>query len=145
MTSLLVHFGIRKTGSSSIQETLLNNASRLEATRYLAFGMANSSLMVRDSSAGPKGSRPTGGRCLRAASPRAYPNSGAPRRLSFPPKPSRTLTFLLCARSLHPVILRGSDRFIGYIRDPVGYQRSVFQEHLKYLYDGFFPDGPLRI
>jgi hypothetical protein len=33
-------------------------------------------------------------------------------------------------------------RFTGYVRDPVGYQRSVFQEHLKYVHDGFFPSGP---
>jgi len=151
MTPLLVHFGIPKTGSSSIQQTLWQNRDRMGDWRLLAFGQPNSSLtvnhafswaenlMVRHDPEKRDRARDRLGRALRQG-------KGAPAILSA------ESIVNLSAEELADLVtfLRDHDtrpRFIGYLRDPVSYTRSAMQERLKFKFFPaipFLPDAPLE-
>ncbi len=151
MTPLLVHFGIPKTGSSSIQQTLWHNRDRLGDWRLLAFGQPNSSLtvnhafswaenlMVRFDAVKQAQARDRLGTALRAG-------NGAPAILS-----AETIVNLSedelggMLDFLHDHDAR--PRFIGYLRDPVSFTRSAMQERLKvrlFAALPFLPDAPLE-
>jgi hypothetical protein len=151
MTPLLVHFGIPKTGSSSIQQTLWHNRDRIDPWRLLAFGQPNSSLtvnhafswaenlMVRHDPVKQAQARDRLAAALRAG-------DGAPAILS-----AETIVNLT-QDELGGMLdfLRDHDarpRFIGYLRDPVSFTRSAMQERLKvrlFAALPFLPDAPLE-
>jgi hypothetical protein len=140
---ILVHFGIRKTGSTSIQETLLHNGDRLGTTRYLAFGMANSSFMVRNLFRWPDRLTPDRRQMFETRFTRGLAGLGPVPRAIFSAETISDLDIPALRALIAALSATGAKiRFTGYMRDPVGYQRSVFQEQLKYTYDGFFPSGP---
>ena len=129
MTPLLVHFGIPKTGSSSIQQTLWHNRDRLGTWRFLAFGQPNSSLtvnhafswaenlMVRFDAAKQAQARDRLGAALRAG-------DGVPAILS-----AETIVNL-SADELGGMLdflrdHKARPRFLGYLRDPVSFTRSA--------------------
>ncbi len=89
---MLVHFGIRKTGSSSIQETLFRAPDgALGDPRYLSYGIANSSLMVRNLFVAPTAIPASSRACCAPASTLACAVSPPPAR-HLRPRRSRIST-----------------------------------------------------
>ena len=141
---MLVHFGIRKTGSSSIQETLFRAPDgALGDTRYLSYGIANSSLMVRNLFVAPDSHSRVVQGVLRTRFDLGV------RRIASAPHAilsAETISDLDTAgleKLTAALSARGAQlSFIGYLRDPVTYLRSAFQEQLKNAYGRGFPFGP---
>jgi hypothetical protein len=145
---MLVHFGTRKTGSSSIQETLFRNAGTLGTTRYLSYGMANSSLMVRDLFVAPD-RLPADRLELVSASFAAGLRDITPApRAIFSAETISDLDAAGLERLIGALSANGAQlNFIGYLREPVSYLRSLFQEQIKYAHDkpfGYAPDANFR-
>jgi hypothetical protein len=141
---MLVHFGIRKTGSSSIQETLFRaDDSALGDTRYLSYGIANSSLMVRNLFVAPDShSRMVHG-VLRTRFDMGLRRIAASPRAMFSAETISDLDAAGAQKLAAALSARGAQlSYIGYLRDPVTYLRSAFQEQLKNAYGRGFPFGP---
>jgi hypothetical protein len=141
---MLVHFGTRKTGTSSIQETLFRNEGRLGQARYLAFGRANSSLMVRDLFVAPNPATQDRLHARFAAALRAI--AAAPQAI-FSAETICDLNPDGLARLAAALTAQGARlTWLGYLRDPVSFSRSIMQERLKLRYFDalpFLPDAPL--
>jgi hypothetical protein len=143
---MLVHFGTHKTGSSSIQNTLFHNHDRLGETRYIAFGNPNSSLMVRSIFSTPDpGTVPQ--QKLRARFEACVHDSATAPRAIFSAEVICNLDANELARMISALSANGARlRYLGYLRDPVSFSRSVMQERLKIRYFAalpFLPDAPL--
>jgi hypothetical protein len=140
---LIVHFGPRKTGTSSIQETLFRNPGRLGRARYMAFDIPNSSLMVREAFLTPESHnrlvRTTMDLRFRLALTRV---ARAPRAI-FSAETISDLDEPALARLATLLASRGARlTFLGYLRDPVSYSRSAMQERLKMRYFAALPFLP---
>lgn len=140
---LFIHFGTHKTGSSSIQDTLYRNDGRSFGYDYPDLGSANGSLALsgafRDAEAlMTRRLVPS----LEIAARRKERELGRLRTLlaSAP----RHLPKVLSAEEIahfKPAELEALDRFVsgylperiylGYVREPVSYMRSAYQETLK--------------
>lgn len=141
---LLVHFGVYKTGSSAIQQTLFNHAAGLSDCAYLGAGAPNHSLLVRtavldaklaqerfapgDSLEIVQQRKDHAARTLQTALAAAAPAGriivSAEAICGFSATELETLRGLLAPHAEHI-------RFFGYMRDPVTLTASVFQEQLK--------------
>ena len=145
---MLVHFGTRKTGSSSIQETLFRNAGALGTTRYLSYGMANSSLMVRDLFVAPDRLPAEGLDMVRARFAAGLHDITPAPRAIFSAETISDLDAAGLERLIGALSANGAQlSFIGYLREPVSYLRSLFQEQIKYAHDkpfGYAPDANFR-
>ncbi len=141
---ILVHFGIFKTGTTSIQQTLFDHAAGLSGCAYLDAGVPNHSLLVRTAVLDAKVSHErfapqdsperfqkrkvqaakTLARALAAAAPAGRVIVSAETICGF------TTTEL---ETLRDFLIPHSDRirFLGYMRDPVTLTASVFQEQIK--------------
>ena len=141
---ILVHFGIFKTGTTSIQQTLFDHAAGLSGCAYLDAGVPNHSLLVRTAVLDAKVSHErfapqdsperfqkrkvqaakTLARALAAAAPAGRVIVSAETICGF------TTTEL---ETLRDFLIPHSDRirFFGYMRDPVTLTASVFQEQIK--------------
>lgn len=152
---LTVHFGVHKTGSSSIQETLFANADALGAVTYIHPGVPNSSQFVSQAFL-------QGDKLVNAV----QPDHREPGRLAgmqtrararfaqllqaHPPDAQLLLSaeaitqfneaecrdFIEAVREHH-----GTSRFRCYVRDPVSYWRAAFQETLKVRFRPFGTDS----
>lgn len=139
---VIVHYGILKTGSSSIQETLYQNRTVLKTVCYPDLGLANGSLTIAHAFAEP---RNLVDRHLVANLATAQVNRRLARhRLSQALARSGSAVPVLSAEviswfsdgeiSALDEFLRSAGlvpSYVGYIREPVSYLRSVFQETLK--------------
>lgn len=140
---LVVHFGTLKTGSSSIQETLYAAGDALGDVDYVAFGMANASLTIRNAFMRPE-------RLARRLPPDAARNPERLRRLArerldgalaaLAPQRRAILSAEIishltedeCSELVAALRAAGKPlEFHGYLRDPVSYYRSAFAERLK--------------
>lgn len=120
---LIVHFGMHKTGSTSIQETLFHNRKALGDSRYLGFGQVNGSFGIsrffRQSDADPAD--------FHLALSKLPPHRGIISAEGLTTLGERQLDAFLKALEANGV----NARFIGYVREPVGYYTSMFQQTLK--------------
>lgn len=141
---MLVHFGIRKTGSSSIQETLFRAPEgALGDTRYLSYGIANSSLMVRNLFVAPDSHSRVVQGVLRTRFDLGLRRIAASPRAIFSAETISDLDTAGLEKLTAALSARGAQlSFVGYLRDPVTYLRSAFQEQLKNAYGRGFPFGP---
>ena len=139
---IIIHFGTRKTGTSSIQQTLFDAGDRLPDMAYVHGKLANSSLMVRNAflsmdRLGKKLSEDeeilqaheTGKSVVMAAMNRAARRSNrlilsAEVISDFNPAEIDTMAQTLASFATQ-------HRFVGYVRDPASYARSVFQQIVK--------------
>ncbi len=139
-----VHFGSRKTGSSSIQRTLFDAAGTLGTAAYVSSGVPNSSRMVAFSI---RKNTPKGG----SAQVNMASNSESFRQLgraeltsALDRAASQSNRLILSAESIigfHEDELRALNqvmksyaetvRYVGYVREPVSLARSMFQQLLK--------------
>jgi hypothetical protein len=151
---VFLHIGIFKTGSSSIQETLYANRGAGAGFNYPDLGMANGSLKLAIAHAAPeslvqRGFFARADEAERAAGPAqaliarqlAKVDPALPTVLS-----GETMAWFARAEMaglVRAVLDQGfSLSFIGYLREPVTYFRSVFQERLK---TGFPTDWRVRL
>ena len=161
MSEFLIHFGVHKTGSSSIQATLFGTRANRVAG-YVHGGTANGSQLVRDAFA-TRGaswhSRANGAaislpalrrlagrlrwhmaiRAARAKSDRLILSAEAIAHFHD----ADLATLLDAVRAVSP-----SPVFLGYVREPVGFLRSAFQEKIKTKLGAgfeFAPDRPRRL
>ncbi len=140
---VLVHYGILKTGSSSIQETLFRSRTGLGPVLYPDLGMANGSYHLANAFADPRSlidrrlapdvaqAHEARARSRRLVS--AQLDLRAPGQMAilsgeviswFSKAEIAELVAYLQDRHLAP-------QFLGYVREPVSYLKSVFQETLK--------------
>lgn len=142
---VVLHFGVRKTGSTSIQETLYRNPGAQSGYFYPDLGHANGTLVLQNAFAtvesliarrrevpGGQVRNKTKSRAMQLLTTQlAKARAGVPLILSSegldwlsPPEFTRMVRSLEAqAQSL---------RFVGYIREPVSYARSAFQESVKH-------------
>ncbi|MGQ0609810.1 MAG: hypothetical protein ACT4N9_01720 [Paracoccaceae bacterium] len=141
---IFVHFGVYKTGSSAIQETLFNHAAGLSDGAYLGAGVANHSLLVRTAVLVAKRAQERFApgdslekvqqrkehaaerlqHALAAAAPAGRVILSAEAICGFTARELETLKDFLTPHA-------EQIRFFGYMRDPVTLTASVFQEQLK--------------
>ena len=142
---LLVHFGVLKTGSSSIQATLFAHADRLQGAAYVHGSVANSSLMLRQICQSKQ-------RLVKILGPHAnekrIDNNSVTSRakllaaMSAAKKRSDRLVLsaeIICSfgagelETLSEILTPHAKKmhFVGYLRDPVSLSRSIFQERIK--------------
>ena len=140
---LFIHFGTRKTGRSSIQETLYGNSGAQFGYDYPRFGMANGSLthnlaFLADAQLVARRLAAT----LEQAQTRKATLRG--RLTEFLTSPSGGVPKVLSAESIasfREAELADLDQFtgahcadrvyLGYVREPVSYLRSTYLETLK--------------
>ena len=142
---LIVHFGIFKTGSTSIQRTLFDHQNSLENCAYVHGGIPNSSLMVRYSA--------ENSRQLKIFAGADSDQQGIEMRqihwrkvfskamLSGRRQSDRLILSAEIVAGFSAVDLESLSefvaphaeriRFVGYMRDPVSLARSIFQETIK--------------
>lgn len=141
MKHCILHFGMHKTGSSSIQDTLFH-ARRVGGAIYLSLGHANASGAVQALAQG----RSSEGLQRRRGWPEerlAHKRQRAIRLLGHAAQgPGER--FILSAEALshldvdelQTVVEQIGCHFdqvtaVGYIREPVGYMSSAFQQHVR--------------
>ncbi len=140
-----VHFGSHKTGSSSIQQTLFDAGDVLESAAYVSSGVPNSSNMVINAFIREKAIKG------KAARSNVVPNIERLRQrgladltASLNRAVGQSNRIILSAEGISNLnedelstlnnrinLYASSIRYVGYIRDPIGQARAVFQQKLK--------------
>jgi hypothetical protein len=149
---------LHKTGSSTIQETLIAARDRLGDLAYLTDGThANASLWVRNAFMSDKRLAAIVGSDGDAAAVRAQARRKFDEACSTAARAARAVLSAEAISNLqkhrlmelhNALTLHWSDIvYVGYLREPVSYARSAFQQRLKTSDQGFpFGEGaPLRL
>jgi hypothetical protein len=142
---IIVHFGIHKTGSSSVQQTLFEAKTGMNGAAYVHGNLANSSQIIRNSFVLPErlgrriGGSDAEGRAARARQAGRVQVTAALNRAS-----QQACRLILSAEVIDQFNdeelaamadflsdFAARQTFVGYIRDPASFQRSAFQEVLK--------------
>jgi len=151
---LVIHFGAFKTGSSSIQATLFDNRERFDDVTYVQCGEPNSSNVLRKAFLEPERlaertflkshSRLCDVPVLYLKRMQALKRIAAAMecqdrdRLIVSAEVITHFTPTECKRMLDMLTRYAEvDYFVGYIREPVAYTRSVFQQVLKKQFVSF--------
>ena len=140
----IIHFGMHKTGSSSIQESLFRHASSLSNFHYLHAGKANSSGAIAtafsDNPIKYHANRKSG----MTQDKLKDQEKKIKTQLTDQLKESTKFNFLLSAEDISTLSLTGLQRLVdwlscqvddieavGYIRSPCSFMASAFQQQVK--------------
>lgn len=129
---VIIHYGVHKTGSTSLQLTLFKNQNRLKNFVYIHFGQANGSFAISEIFRGYSSRTSiTKNKVSRNdLTISLYNLNGKTGIISaevisvFTPEQVKVLIDLINECGFDPY-------FVGYVRDPVGYYTSMFQQSLK--------------
>ena len=129
---LIVHFGSHKTGSSSIQNTLFKNRDKLGQYSYIHFGVVNSSPAINNlCSLSASDQHKADANSVLSTFRESLNNLNGKYGIISAEVISR-FTHRQISYLIEQIKQSGLEpEFIGYIREPVGYYTSMFQQTLK--------------
>lgn len=131
-SKLIVHFGSHKTGSSSIQNTLFINRDKLGKYGYVHFGVVNSSPAMNNlCSVSASNRRKADANSILSTFHQSLNDLNGKIGIISAEVISR-FTHDQISYLVEQIEQSGMEcEFIGYIREPIGYYTSMFQQTLK--------------